>query len=195
MLEESVILVNERDEPIGTAPKLDAHQNGRLHRAFSVFIRDCNGRILLQRRADDKYHSGGLWTNACCGHPRPGEETIVAAGRRLHEEMGIDSELDEAGVFTYRASVGDGLTEHEVDHVLTGTYSGDPSPATEEVEKWQWISPDELRDWIGRDPSAFTVWFERALYVSMLGTMRSSTFAEERTPGTPPPGWVPAPTK
>ena len=77
----------------------------------------------------------------------------------------------------------------------TGTYSGDPSPATEEVEKWQWISPDELRDWIGRDPSAFTVWFERALYVSMLGTMRSSTFAEERTPGTPPPGWVPAPTK
>ena len=188
MHDDSVILVNERDEPIGTAPKLDAHQSGRLHRAFSVFITDYNGRILLQCRADDKYHSGGLWTNACCGHPRPGEDTVVAAERRLLEEMGINSDLDEAGVFTYRCNVGNGLTEHEVDHVFTGTYSGDPSPASGEVEKWQWISPDELRDWIGRDPSAFTVWFERALYVSMLGTMRSSTFAEERTPGTPPPG-------
>ena len=188
MHEESVILVNERDEPIGTAPKLDAHRNGALHRAFSVFIQDYKGRILLQQRADDKYHSGGLWTNACCGHPRPGEETITAAERRLFEEMGIDSELDEAGVFTYRTSVGDGLTEHEVDHVFTGTYSADPSPASDEVNQWQWISPDDLRDWIGRDPSAFTVWFERALYVSRLGTMRSSTFADERTPGTPPPG-------
>src|SRR5215213_7703405 len=130
---ESVILVNERDEPIGTAPKLDAHYNGELHRAFSVFIRDYEGRILLQRRANEKYHSGGLWTNACCGHPRPGEDTRVAAERRLHEEMGIHSELTEVGVFIYRDSVGS-LTEHELDHVFTGVYSGDPSPDIMEVE-------------------------------------------------------------
>ena len=185
---ESVILVNENDEPIGTAPKLDAHTSGKLHRAFSVFIHDRNGRILLQRRADDKYHSGGLWTNACCGHPRPGETTTAAAERRLLEEMGIDARLDEAGVFTYQSSVGNGLTEHEVDHVFTGIYSGDPVPNSDEVEKWRWISPDELRDWMRRDPAAFTVWFERAFDVSRLGTMRSTTFADDRTPGTPPPG-------
>ena len=185
---ESVVLVNERDEPIGTAPKLDAHRSGQLHRAFSVFIRDHDGRILLHRRADGKYHSGGLWTNACCGHPRPGEDTVVAAGRRLREEMGIDCDLGEAGVFTYRSIVGNGLTEHEVDHVFVGTCSGDPSPHDDEVDEWRWISPGELSDWIAREPSAFTVWFERALYVSGLGTRRSSTFADESTPGTPPPG-------
>ena len=185
---ESVILVNETDEPVGTAPKLDAHLTGQLHRAFSVFIRDDHGRILLHRRADGKYHSGGLWTNACCGHPQPGEETSIAAARRLREEMGIDAELSEAGVFTYRSSVGNGLTEHEVDHVFIGSYSGDPSPDDREVQAWRWVSSLELSEWLARDPSAFTVWFEQALYVSRLGIIRSTTFAEERTPGTPPPG-------
>lgn len=190
MLEEteSVILVNETDEAVGTSPKLDAHRNGQLHRAFSVFLTDDDGRILLHRRAKGKYHSGGLWTNACCGHPRPGEDTSVAARRRLREELRIDADLNEAGVFTYKGSVGNDLTEHEVDHVFTGTYSGDPAPDKSEVERWEWISPDDLRDWIARDPSAFTIWFERALYVSGLGTIRSSTLADERTPGTPPPG-------
>jgi isopentenyl-diphosphate delta-isomerase len=185
---ESVILVNESDEPVGTAPKLDAHRNGQLHRAFSVFISDDNGRILLHRRASHKYHSGGLWTNACCGHPRPGEVTREAAKRRLWEELRIDCELSDAAVFTYRAGVGSGLTEHELDHVFTGFYAGDPSPDSEEVDEWQWISPDDLNEWIADDPSVFTVWFERALYASGLGTIRSSTFADERTPGTPPPG-------
>src|SRR5688500_8369765 len=119
---ESVVLVNESDEVIGSAPKLDAHRDGLLHRAFSVFIRDHDGRILLHRRADGKYHSGGLWTNACCGHPRPGEETAAAAERRLLEEMGIGTDLAEAGVFTYHASVGAGLMEHEIDHVFSGIY-------------------------------------------------------------------------
>lgn len=185
---ESVVLVSETDEPIGAALKLDAHRNGQLHRAFSVFITDDNGRILLHRRADGKYHSSGLWTNACCGHPRPGEDTGDAARRRLKEELGIECELNEVAVFTYRSDVGNGLTEHEVDHVFRGTYTADPSPDAREVEEWRWISPADLNEWIARDPAAFTVWFERALRASGVGTIRSSTFADERTPGTPPPG-------
>jgi isopentenyl-diphosphate delta-isomerase len=190
MLEEneSVILVNERNEEIGSAPKLEAHTAGRLHRAFSVFVIDSDGKILLHRRADGKYHSSGLWTNACCGHPRPGESTPSAARRRLTEEMGIDCELNEAGVFTYRAQVDNDLIEHELDHVFIGRYSGSPLPDIDEVQDWQWISATALNEWLSREPSAFTVWFQQALQVSRLGTMRSSTFADDSTPGTPPPG-------
>lgn len=185
---ESVILVNERDEAIGSSSKLDAHRKGRLHRAFSVFITDNDGRILLHRRADAKYHSSGLWTNACCGHPRPGEPTGSAARRRLREEMGIDAELIEAGEFIYRADVDNELIEHELDHVFIGTYSGSPTPDAEEAQDWRWVSQHELREWLSSAPSDFTVWFEQALQVSRLGTIRSSTFAEDNTPGTPPPG-------
>lgn len=186
--DESVILVNEADEAIGEAPKLDAHVAGWLHRAFSVFIVDDDENVLLHRRADGKYHSSGLWTNACCGHPRPGEETSSAARRRLREEMGIDCDLSEAGAFIYHADVDDGLTEHELDHVFIGRHSGSPAPDSSEVQDWLWISAGALRDWLARDPSDFTVWFEQALYVSGLGTIRSSTFADDNTPGTPPPG-------
>ena len=186
--DETLILVNESDEEIGTASKLGVHRDGRLHRAFSVFITDPAGNILIHRRADEKYHSGGLWTNATCGHPRPGEATISAAARRLREEMGISADLTEAGAFTYRAPVDNGLIEHELDHVFVGSFDGQPLPDESEAQEWRWISPHALRDWIARDPDAFTVWFEQALYTSGLGTTRSSTFADERTPGTPPPG-------
>src|SRR5690349_17552900 len=126
--DEAVVLVNPDDTPIGTLSKLEAHRTGQLHRAFSVFIRDSNGRILLQRRANGKYHSGGLWTNACCGHPRPDEQTRVAAERRLEEEMGIRCDLSRVNTFTYFADLDNGLVEHELDHVFIGTFSGDPSP-------------------------------------------------------------------
>ncbi len=160
---ERVILVDENDEETGTMPKLEAHQAGKLHRAFSVFIRNSAGEILLQKRADGKYHSSGLWTNTCCGHPRPGELTLDAAQRRLREEMGIDCALTEAGQLVYRADVQPGLVEHELDHVFTGSFVGLPEPDRDEVSEWRWISPDALRDWVLRDSAAFTAWFARAL--------------------------------
>ncbi|HNK86555.1 MAG TPA: isopentenyl-diphosphate Delta-isomerase, partial [Flavobacteriales bacterium] len=117
---EQVTLVNERDEVIGRMEKLEAHRVGALHRAFSIFIFNREGRLLLQQRADGKYHSPGLWTNSCCGHPRPGEPTMKAAQRRLHEELGIRCELTEEFTFSYRAEFGNGLIEHELDHVFFG---------------------------------------------------------------------------
>jgi len=185
---ESVILVNSADDAIGSAPKLDAHRNAQLHRAFSVFICDSDKRILIQRRAEGKYHSSGLWSNACCGHPRPGESTLDAAQRRLQEETGIECSLDETGTFTYCAPVDDGLIEHEFDHVFVGSFNRDPAPDPQEIQDWRWISLDDLRAWLDRDPAAFTAWFAEALTVSGLGTIASSTFADESTPGTPPPG-------
>ncbi len=161
--DEAVILVNADDISIGTLSKLDAHRTGQLHRAFSVFIRDRDGQILLQRRASEKYHSGGLWTNACCGHPRPGESTQVAAERRLDEEMGIRCALTEVSAFTYCAELDNGLIEHELDHVFVGTFSGKPRPSPEEVSEWRWISMEPLRDWVARDQQAFTAWFTYAL--------------------------------
>lgn len=194
-MNETVLLINSFDQPLGMGSKIDAHRNGQLHRAFSVFIQRSDGHILLQRRARSKYHSAGLWSNACCGHPRPGEATIDAAARRLREEMRIDCQLTERNSFTYFARLDNGLIEHELDHVFIGTFDGTPQPDPEEVQEWRWISLHDLFEWLGRDPDDFTVWFAEALEVSGLGTIRSSTFADESTPGTPPPGWVPAPTK
>ena len=185
---ETVILVNPSDDEIGTAPKLAAHRDGRLHRAFSVFVTDDKERILLQRRADGKYHSGGLWTNACCGHPRHGESTISAAARRLHEELGIECELTELASFIYRAELDNGLIEHELDHVFTGHFTGTPRPTPGEVQEIQWIFADDLRSWLEREPEVFTAWFAEAFEITGLGTIRSSTFADDSTPGTPPPG-------
>jgi len=185
---ESVILVNSEDEELGVAAKLDAHREGQLHRAFSVFITDDAGRILLHRRAIEKYHSGGLWTNACCGHPRQNETTKDAAERRLREEMGVDCDLGHAGSFIYSAQVDNGLTEHELDHVFTGHYSGALEPDPAEVQEIRWIALEDLILWLEREPDAFTAWFREALAASRVGTMRSSTFAEDITPGTPPPG-------
>lgn len=162
-LDQRVILVDLADRPIGIASKLAVHRDGRLHRAFSVFVFDPRGRLLLQRRASGKYHSGGLWSNTCCGHPGPGEATADAAARRLREEMGFDCALQPAGAIVYRAEVAAGLWEHEYDHLFTGTYKGDPRPDPQEVEDWRWVAIDELSLELRESPASFTAWFEPAL--------------------------------
>lgn len=161
--EEQVILVNAEDAPIGTAGKLEAHERGALHRAFSVFAVNARGEILLQRRAAGKYHGGGLWSNSCCGHPRPGEPTAEAARRRLLEELGIDCPLQPVFSFTYRAQMPGGLTEHEIDHVFAGRVDRDPHPDPTEVEAWRWATPDEILTSLQAKPSAYTPWFKAAL--------------------------------
>jgi isopentenyl-diphosphate delta-isomerase len=165
-MEELVVLVDAQDRAVGTASKLDAHRSGALHRAFSVFVFDRRGRLLLQRRALAKYHSGGLWTNTCCGHPRPGEAVSDAAVRRLREEMGIACPLRPAGAFTYRASLGE-LEEHEFDHVLVGRFDGDPRPEPDEVAAWRWAAPDDLSRELAEAPGRFTAWFGRALALAL----------------------------
>lgn len=160
---ETVVLVDEDDQAIGVAEKMDAHERGLLHRAFSVFALNGAGELLLQRRARAKYHSGGLWTNTCCSHPRPGEGVEEAARRRLREEMGIDVELVPAFTFLYRAELEGGLVEHELDHVLVGAFEGDPRPSSGEVEGWWWAGLAELEADVLRRPEAYTVWFKLAL--------------------------------
>ena len=160
---EEVILVDAEDREVGRAEKLDAHARGLLHRAISVFVFDARGRVLLQRRAEGKYHSGGLWANTCCSHPRPGEATGAAAQRRLHEEMGIACELTHAVTFTYRADVAAGLVEHEVDHVFTGRFDGTPNPDAAEVSDFAWHDPEELRAAIAAAPARFAAWLPLAL--------------------------------
>jgi isopentenyl-diphosphate delta-isomerase len=161
--DERVILVDPTDEEIGTAGKLEAHERGELHRAFSVFILNARNELLLQRRADGKYHGGGLWSNSCCGHPRPGEETAAAARRRLGEEMGIDCPLERLFSFTYRAEMAGGLTEHEIDHVFIGRYDGDPHPDPREVGAWEWVPAERVRRSLAARPEDYTPWFEAAL--------------------------------
>jgi len=163
---ERVILVSPSDEELGDAEKLEVHRTGQLHRAFSVFILDRAGRMLLQRRALNKYHSGGLWSNTCCGHPRPGEVTLQAATRRLKEEMGIDVRLQPLLTFVYYADVGNGLVEHELDHVLVGWTEDEPRPDPTEVHEWQWVQPEEVNQWLHRRPNAFTPWFREVLAVA-----------------------------
>lgn len=160
---ELVILVSPDDTPIGVEAKLRAHEDGSLHRAVSVFVFDRRGAMLLQRRARGKYHSGGLWSNAACGHPRPDEPTLGAARRRLREEMGIECALRPAFRFTYRAELGGGMREHEVDHVFVGRCEAVPAPDPAEVEAWRWASVAEVRAELGHHPERFTVWFELAL--------------------------------
>lgn len=162
---EKVILVDENDRPIGTENKLRVHQNGgRLHRAFSVFIYDRDGRMLLQRRAAGKYHFAGLWTNACCSHPRPEETTIDAARRRLREELGIEIELREALSFTYHAfDPESGLDEREFLHVLTGTYEGECRPDPDEIAEIRWVKDQLIQRETSATPERFTPWFLEAI--------------------------------
>lgn len=158
---EEVVLVDEMDREAGVASKLAAHEDGgRLHRAFSVFVFDSAGRVLLQRRAEEKYHFGGLWSNACCGHPRPGEDVREAASRRLWEEMGISPELEPATSFVYEAfDPASGLTEREYDHVFFGRYDGEPVPDPGEAEGWAWSDPEELAADLAERPGGYTPWF------------------------------------
>lgn len=159
---ERVILVDRRDVPLGTRSKQEAHVDGLLHRAFSIFVFDAAGRTLLQRRAITKYHSGGLWSNTCCSHPRPGESTARAAQRRLFEEMGFHCPLEVAFSFVYRADVGGGLMEHEYDHVFIGRFDGSPAPDPAEVDDWRWIEPAALDREARERPDRFTFWFHIA---------------------------------
>lgn len=155
-----VILVNEHDEAIGLMEKMEAHQKGLLHRAFSVLIFNSKGELLLQQRALSKYHSPGLWTNACCSHPRYGETVLQAANRRLSEEMGMAATLSVNTHFIYRAEFDNGLTEHELDYVLIGSSDNDPIINPQEVHSYRWVNLEELKGWMEREPSTFTVWFK-----------------------------------
>jgi isopentenyl-diphosphate delta-isomerase len=159
-MQEEVVLVNEKDEELGTMEKLEAHQKGALHRAFSIFIFNSKNELLLQKRASSKYHSGGLWTNTCCSHPRPGEDLLTAANRRLQEEMGLSCELTHRFIFIYKAPFSNGLTEHELDHVYTGQTDNLPSINTNEVDEFRYISISELKKNIKDNPQSFTEWFK-----------------------------------
>ena len=159
---EKVILVDENDNQVGVMPKLEAHQKGLLHRAFSVFIFNSKYELLLQKRASSKYHSGGLWTNTCCSHPREGEEILDAAKRRLIEEMGIDTSLRKVHDFIYKAELDNDLTEHEFDHVLYGIYNEDPIINKDEADDFKWIDMDSLNEDIKTNGDNYTIWFKIA---------------------------------
>lgn len=160
MQEEQVILVNEKDEKIGLMSKMEAHEKGVLHRAFSVFVFNDKNELLLQQRAAHKYHSPLLWTNTCCSHQRDGEENIVAGKRRLQEEMGFECDLKEATWFIYKALFDNGLTEHELDHILIGYYNENPILNREEVESFKWMTIEEVKNDILRHPEIYTEWFK-----------------------------------
>ena len=166
-MKEYVILVDEKDQAIGQAEKMQAHQEGKLHRAFSVFllrIRHAQWEILLQKRASTKYHCGELWTNSCCGHPRPVETIIAASQRRLTEEMNIAVPLTAVGHFQYEAHFSNGLTEKEYDYVLIGKYEADTcTPNPEEVSQTQWITIENLKQQIAATPQQYTPWLPLAL--------------------------------
>ena len=160
MDEEQVILVDESDHQIGLMAKLEAHQKAVLHRAFSVFILNKDNEIMLQQRSHLKYHSPLLWTNTCCSHQRSGETNIEAGTRRLFEEMGFKTELKELFHFIYKASFDNGLTEHELDHVMIGYYDSEPKIDSNEVENWRWLAIEDVKNDIALNPNAYTVWFK-----------------------------------
>jgi len=159
---EEVILVNEMDEQIGVMEKMEAHAKAELHRAFSVFIFNAKGEMLLQQRACNKYHSGGLWTNACCSHPRPGETTMAAAQRRLQEEMGFETTLTKAFDFMYKAAFDNGLTEHEFDHVFVGSYDAKINSNDAEVKDYAYVPMDIIEATMQTNPGRYTAWFHIA---------------------------------
>ncbi|RAJ16762.1 isopentenyl-diphosphate Delta-isomerase [Olleya aquimaris] len=160
MEEEKVILVNQFDEQIGLMPKMEAHEKAVLHRAFSVFIFNDKNELMLQQRALSKYHSPGLWTNTCCSHQRDGESNIEAGTRRLQEEMGFVTELEEKTSFIYKAPFDNGLTEHELDHIMVGNYQEDPIINKDEVEAWKWMSLEDVKKDIEVKPELYTAWFK-----------------------------------
>ncbi len=155
---EHLILVDRNDVQIGKGEKLAVHQRGELHRCFSIFVFNDNRQVLMQKRARTKYHSGGLWTNTCCGHPRDGEKTDAAAHRRLYEEMGFECEMTEMLTFIYRAELDKGLIEHEFDHVFVGQYDGPVTPNPEEADGYMWSPVEEVRKELTAAPERFTVW-------------------------------------
>jgi isopentenyl-diphosphate delta-isomerase len=157
---EKVILVDSNDVEIGTMEKMQAHEQAKLHRAFSVFLLNDNNEVLLQQRALGKYHCAGMWTNTCCSHPREGETLQNAVDRRLLEEMGISCETNWSYSFIYKADVGNGLVEHELDHVFIGRFNERPAPNVEEVADWKYVSVEELKTDIADYPEKYTPWFK-----------------------------------
>ncbi|MCB4799605.1 isopentenyl-diphosphate Delta-isomerase [Neotamlana laminarinivorans] len=160
MEEEKVILVNEQDEQIGLMGKMEAHEKALLHRAFSVFVFNDKHELMLQQRAFSKYHSPGLWTNTCCSHQREGESNIEAGKRRLFEEMGFVTELEETTSFIYKAPFENGLTEHEYDHIMLGYFNDAPEINTDEVEAWKWMPLEAVKNDINLNPDTYTEWFK-----------------------------------
>ncbi len=163
MVMEKIILVDKKDREIGTGEKLEVHKSGKLHRAFSIFVFNRKGELLLQKRAKGKYHSGGLWSNTCCSHPRAGERLEKAVHRRLKQEMGFDCSLKEIFSFVYKVKFENGLYEHELDHVFIGNYGRKPEPDPEEAEGWKWISLNELKKDIQKNPGNYTYWLKVSL--------------------------------
>ena len=163
MNKKQVILVDSNDNEIGVMEKMQAHIEGALHRAFSVFLFNKKGELLLQQRALEKYHSGGLWTNTCCSHPAPGEPLEAAVKKRLQEEMGITCDTKYVGSFLYCAKVNNMLTEHALDHVFVGSYTEAPSPSAQEVAAWRYSSISEIKKELSSCPEKYTAWFEKAL--------------------------------
>ena len=159
-MKEEVILVDINDVPLGTMPKMEAHEKAILHRAFSVFILNKEGQLMLQQRALSKYHSPGLWTNTCCSHQRLGETNLEAGTRRLQEEMGIKTPLEELFSFIYKAPFDNGLTEHEFDHVILGYCDSAPIINREEVANWKWMNLEEIITEIKTTPDNYTAWFK-----------------------------------
>lgn len=162
---ETIVLVDEKDRPVGYEEKIAAHTNGgKLHRAFSIFVFNSKGEILLQQRAGAKYHFPGLWSNSCCSHPLKGEELEKAVHRKLKQEFGFDTELKEVFTFTYEATDPESmLTEHEFDHAFVGRYDGVPKPNPEEIQDWKWTTPANLKKDLKANPKKFTPWFPIAL--------------------------------
>ena len=175
--QEEVILVDASDQPVGVMEKMAAHRQARLHRAFSVFIFNSRGEMLLQQRASEKYHSAGLWTNACCSHPRPGEDTAAAAVRRLREELGFTTALEKLLEFTYRTEYENGLTEFEFDHVFIGTYDEAIFPDRTEVSDYRYQSLSRIGAELIAAPAAFTSWFRLAfpLVKEKIGALPASS--------------------
>jgi isopentenyl-diphosphate Delta-isomerase len=165
---EQVILVDEEDNAIGTMEKMEAHRKGALHRAFSVLIFNSKGEMLIQKRAKTKYHSGGLWTNACCSHPIPQEKIEVTVRKRLNYEMGIDIAPEFLYKFTYQTDLNKNLIEHEVDHVFTAFFNGIPTINLEEVEDWKFISLENLQHLVDSNPQEYTYWFKLIVNHSKL---------------------------
>ena len=160
MIEEQVVLVDENDNQLGLMPKMEAHQKAILHRAFSVFIFNTKNELMLQQRALHKYHSPGLWTNTCCSHQRNGESNLDAGKRRLQEEMGFVAPLQETTSFIYKTPFDNGLTEHELDHILVGNYEKDPIINPEEVAAWKWMPLEDVKKDIINNPDLYTAWFK-----------------------------------
>lgn len=158
--QKSVLLVDDGDHPAGEMDKLEAHQQGALHRAFSVLLFDRKGQLLLQQRATDKYHSGGLWTNTCCSHPDPGESVEEGASRRLREEMGLEAPLKKLFTTRYYLELGDGMIENEFDHVFIATSDEEPQVNSEEVMDQRFASKEEIEDELQASPETFTEWFK-----------------------------------